>query len=69
MGLDIEKYLAENDYVEIKTGQSGADVYDLDEKMILKHVVRKNIKNDLFDTYCRRISLCTYGFQAGISLQ
>lgn len=49
MGLDIEKYLAENDYVEIKTGQSGADVYDLDEKMILKHVVRKNIKNDFLE--------------------
>ena len=38
---------------EIKVGQSGADVYEIDKKAILKHVVRQNLKNDMFDTYSR----------------
>jgi hypothetical protein len=34
-------------------GQSGADVYDLDESLILKHVVRERIDNGMFDTYVK----------------
>ena len=43
-----------NKTVEIKVGKSGADVYEIDGKYILKHVVRKNIKEaGLFDAYLR----------------
>lgn len=67
MGLDIERYLAGSDYVEIKTGQSGAAVYDLDGKKILKHVVRKKLKAGLFDTYCREALFYQCKMQEGAS--
>lgn len=67
MGLDIERYLAGSDYVEIKTGQSGAAVYDLDGKKILKHVVRKKLKAGLFDTYCREALFYQCKMQVGAS--
>lgn len=44
----------ENKTVEIKVGKSGADVFEIDGKYILKHVVRKIIKEEgLFDAYLR----------------
>jgi len=67
MGLEIEKYLAGNDYVEIKTGQSGASVYNLGEKMILKHIVRNNLKDGLFDSYCREALFYQCKMQEGVS--
>jgi thiamine kinase-like enzyme len=38
---------------KISIGQSGADVFELNESQILKHVVRERIKNGMFDTYVR----------------
>ncbi|MBR4731969.1 MAG: hypothetical protein IK081_04285 [Lachnospiraceae bacterium] len=55
------------DYVEIKTGQSGAAVYDLDGQKILKHVVRKKLKAGLFDTYCREALFYQCKMQEGAS--
>ena len=51
MGAD--KYLLGKNVSEIKVGQSGADVFEIDGENILKHVVRKNLKPDLFETYSR----------------
>ena len=51
--MSIEKYLAGNCYSEIKVGQSGADVYNINGDMILKHVERKKLEANLFDTYAR----------------
>lgn len=51
--MSIGKYLAENCYSEIKVGQSGADVYDINGDTILKHVERKKLEGSLFDTYAR----------------
>ena len=44
--MSIEKYLAGNCYSEIKVGQSGADVYNINGDMILKHVERKKLEED-----------------------
>lgn len=53
LGL-YRRHEMENKTVEIKVGKSGADVYEIDGKYILKYVVRKNIKEDgLFDAYLR----------------
>lgn len=40
--MNVKEYLNKHDAVEIKVGQSGADVYEIDGKYILKHV-GKNI--------------------------
>lgn len=50
----VDAHLAEHEVVEIKVGQSGADVYEIDGKYILKHVLRKNLEEErLFDAYLR----------------
>ena len=50
----VEAYLAGHESMEIKVGQSGADVYEIDGKYILKHVLRKNLEEEgLFDAYLR----------------
>lgn len=50
----VETYLAGHDTVEIKVGKSGADVYEIDGKYIIKHVLRKKLEEEeLFDTYLR----------------
>ena len=51
--MNIEHYLAGNHYSEIKVGQSGADVYEINKDLILKHVERRKLKGSLFDTYTR----------------
>lgn len=51
--LDIKKYLENVDVKEIRLGQSGADVYEIDGKSILKHIKREKIENGMFDTYMR----------------
>ena len=51
--MNMEHYLAGKHYSEIKVGQSGADVYEIDGDMILKHVERRRLKGSLFDTYVR----------------
>lgn len=50
----LEAYLAGRDAVEIKVGRSGADVYEIEGKYIIKHVLRKKLEEEeLFDTYLR----------------
>lgn len=51
--MNIENYLAENRFREIKVGQSGADVYEVNGDTILKHVERRKLNDSLFDTYTR----------------
>ncbi len=55
--MSIEKYLAGNCYSEIKVGQSDADVYNINGDMILKHVERKKLEANLFDTRYRAIGI------------
>lgn len=51
---------------EIKKGQSGAEVYDINSTQIFKHVKREQIENNKFDTYTREAllyrSLCPKPF-------
>ncbi len=49
--MDINKYLSGNKVSEIRVGQSGAKVYEINGEQILKHVQRNMLKNDMFDTY------------------
>ncbi|SEQ07620.1 Phosphotransferase enzyme family protein [Treponema bryantii] len=49
--MDIKKYLSGNKVSEIRVGQSGANVYEINGEQILKHVQRDMLKNDMFDTY------------------
>ena len=50
----VDTYLAGHEVVEIKMGKSGADVYEIDGKYILKHVLRKKLEEEgLFDAYLR----------------
>ena len=51
--MDYRKYLKGREVYEIKLGKSGAEVYEIDGKTILKHVVRQDLKNDMFDAYKR----------------
>lgn len=38
--MDIKKYLSGNKVSEIRVGQSGANVYEINGEQILKHVQR-----------------------------
>lgn len=49
--MNVKEYLSKHDAVEIKVGQSGADVYEIDGKYILKHVVRQKLADERFDSY------------------
>ena len=51
--MGIENYLAGNSVSEIRIGKSGADVYEINGSMILKHVERRKLDPALFDTYTR----------------
>ena len=51
--MDINKYLSGNEVSEIRVGQSGANVYEINGDRILKHVQRNMLKNDMFDTYTK----------------
>ena len=46
--LNIKKYLENVDVKEIRLGQSGADVYEINGKSILKHIKREKIENGMF---------------------
>lgn len=45
---------------KINLGQSGADVFELDEALILKHVVRERIDHGMFDTYVKEALFYQY---------
>lgn len=51
--MNVKEILSKHNAVEIKVGQSGADVYEIDGKYILKYVERQNLVDELFDTYTR----------------
>lgn len=54
--MNINEYLNRHNVTEIKVGQSGADVYEIDGKYILKHVARQKLNEELFVTYTREVS-------------
>ena len=51
--MNIKEYLSGHNATEIKVGQSGADVYEIDGKNVLKYVLRQKLNNEQFDTYSR----------------
>lgn len=51
--MNVNNYLNEHNTAEIKVGQSGADVYEIDGKYVLKYVVRQKLQDEQFDTYSR----------------
>ncbi|MCR5628704.1 phosphotransferase [Eubacterium sp.] len=51
--MNVKDYLDGHEVIELKNGQSGADVYMVDNEYILKHVVKEKIDGDAFDTYKR----------------
>lgn len=50
---NVTEYLREHSAKEIKVGQSGASVYEIDGKYVLKHVVRQNLQEEQFVAYTR----------------
>ena len=51
--INVNEYLNGHNVMEIKVGKSGADVYEIDRKYVLKYVVREQRKEELFDAYTR----------------
>lgn len=49
----VKEYLNGHNVTEIKVGQSGADVYEIDGQYVLKHVARQRLNEELFVTYTR----------------
>ena len=49
----IDEKIISNNMKKINLGKSGADVFELNESKILKHVVWEKIENGMFDTYVR----------------
>lgn len=53
--MNVNQYLTEHNVTEIKVGESGADVYEIDGRYVLKHVVRQKLKEELFAAYTREV--------------
>ena len=53
--MNVNAYLNGHNVTEIKVGQSGANVYEIDGRYVLKHVVRQKLKEELFATYTREV--------------
>lgn len=53
--MNVKEYLNEHNAKEIKVGKSGADVYEIDGKYVLKHVVRQRLKEEQFIAYTREV--------------
>lgn len=51
--MNVNEYLNGHNVMEIKVGKSGADVYEIDGKYVLKHVVHEKLKEELFAAYTR----------------
>lgn len=51
--MNVNEYLNGHNVMEIKVGKSGADVYEIDGKYVLKHVVHEKLKEELFTAYTR----------------
>ena len=54
--MNANEYLNGHNVTEIKVGQSGADVYEIDGKYVLKHVIRRKLHEEQFITYTREVS-------------
>lgn len=53
--MNANQYLNGHNVTEIKVGESGADVYEIDGRYVLKHVVRQKLKEELFAAYTREV--------------
>lgn len=53
--MNVNEYLNGHNVTKIKVGQSGADVYEIDGKYVLKHVTRQRLKEEQFVTYTREV--------------
>ena len=53
--MKVNQYLTGHNVTEIKVGESGADVYEIDGRYVLKHVVRQKLKEELFAAYTREV--------------
>ncbi len=51
--MNIQDYIRGNRIKEIRTGQSGADVWEIGNDTILKHIERSRLESSRFDTYSR----------------
>ncbi len=51
--MDLQKYFSGRNVKEITLGQSGASVFEVDGKQIVKYAERSKIPADRFDTYRR----------------
>ncbi len=58
--MNVKKYLSEHSFTEIRIGQSGADVYEIDGKYVLKHVDRKKTEEEQFVAYTREALFYQY---------
>lgn len=53
--MNVNQYLTGHNVTEIKVGESGASVYEIDGRYVLKHVVRQKLKEELFASYTREV--------------
>ncbi len=53
--MNVNEYLNGHKVTEIKVGQSGANVYEIDGRYVLKHVIRQKLKEELFAAYTREV--------------
>ena len=58
--MELTQFLNAHTVKEITIGQSGATVLDIDGTHILKHIVRNNLTDDLFNTYAREANFYKY---------
>jgi len=58
--MDVKEYLSGHSFTEIRIGQSGADVYEIDGKYVLKHVDRKKTDEEQFAAYTREVLFYQY---------
>ncbi len=58
--MNLKDYLSKHSVTEIGIGQSGADVYEIDGKYVLKHVDRQKTSEEQFVTYMREVLFYRY---------
>ncbi len=58
--MNVKEYLSEHSVAEIRIGQSGADVYEIDGKYVLKHADRKKTDEEQFAAYTREVFFYQY---------
>ena len=63
--MNIQDYLKGNRIKEIRIGRSGADVWEINDDTVLKHIERSRLEPALFDTYSREALF--YQEKAGVA--